>query len=106
MENLNAITSFFAQLWQVMSINHPVIGIPFSVIYLGIFAVGFGITILRPILGIGAGAVGDIKAGAKALRDRKIAQKNVRYNKSYNKYKQDRMRKEAYAFEYNHRTWR
>lgn len=73
MENLNSITSFFAQIWQVMSINHPVIGIPFSVIYLGVFAVGFGITILRPILGIGAGVVGDISKSAKHNRDRRLS---------------------------------
>lgn len=71
MENLNAITTFFSQVWQVMTINHPVIGIPFSVIYVGIFAIGFSITILRPVLGIGAGVVGDISKSARRSRDRR-----------------------------------
>lgn len=79
MDNLNSITGFFSQIWQLMSINHPVIGVPFSIIYLGAFAVGFGITILRPLLGIGAGAVGDISKSARRVRMRNLERKN--YNK-------------------------
>lgn len=76
MENLNAITGFFAQIWQIMTINHPVIGIPLSVIYLGVFAIGFGITMLRPILGIGAGAVGDISKSARRIHIRNLERRN------------------------------
>ena len=73
MENLNAITSFFSEVWQIMTVNHPVIGIPFSVIYLGVFAIGFGVTVLRPILGIGAGVITDVSRSAKRNRERRIS---------------------------------
>ena len=69
MENLNAITSFFASLWQMFGINHPLLGIPFSTIYLGAFAIGFSITILKPLLGIGAGAVADIHSRKPSKSD-------------------------------------
>lgn len=53
MENLNLITSFLRRIWEVFSIPHPLLGIPFSTIFLGAFAISFSILILRPILGIG-----------------------------------------------------
>lgn len=100
MENLNAITGFFAQIWQIMTINHPVIGIPFSVIYLGAFAIGFGIIILRPLLGIGAGAIGDITGSAKRIRDNRIARVNEKYKNSYEYYEAKNRQQESYYKRY------
>lgn len=100
MENLNAITSFLAQVWQVMTIEHPVLGIPFSVIYLGSFAVGFGIMILKPLLGIGTGVVTDVSSSTKRIRERRIKNKRTRYNESYEKWASDRERQTAFARRY------
>lgn len=96
MENLNAITTFFAQIWQIFTIQHPVIGIPFSVIYLGIFAISFSVLILKPILGIGYGAVGDISSGARS------AYRKSRQN-SYRTYEKKRSRAEEYSKRYERR---
>lgn len=100
MENLRAITNFFAQIWEVFTVNHPLIGIPFSVIYLGVFAVAFGIMILRPILGIGAGVVNDIsRSGNNAVRSAR-ARAKAKQDNSYEAYAKARKQKEEYARRY------
>lgn len=51
---MTEITGLFASFWQVFSeLEVPLLGIKFSTLYLGIFAVTFSLIILRPILGLG-----------------------------------------------------
>lgn len=86
MEILNQITAFFAKVWEVFSIEHPILGIPFSQIYIGVFAVSFSITILRPILGIGTGAISDITRSAILARNQANARRKAKYEQYYEAY--------------------
>lgn len=100
MENLNAITAFFRNVWEVFSIEHPLLGIPFSVIYLGAFAVAFSIVILRPILGIGSGVVDNISASGRSAVRSARSRNRSRKAASYEAYKAGRKREESYARRY------
>lgn len=103
MENLQAITSFFRQVWNVFTIDHPLIGIPFSVIYLGVFAIAFSIVILRPLLGIGGGVIDNISSSARNARRSAISRSKARKESSYKTYAKKRARQEAYAARYEGR---
>lgn len=65
---LSDITGFLASIWSAFSnLQVPLLGISFATLYAGVFAVGFSILILRPILGIGEGFV---KGNHKMIRRR------------------------------------
>lgn len=54
---LSDITSFLAQIWNAFSsLQVPLLGISFATLYTGVFAVGFSLLILKPILGIAQSA--------------------------------------------------
>lgn len=61
------IASFMASLWQLFTqVQVPGLGIPFSVLYLGVFAVSVSIKLLSPILGLGGNvARGPVRIGGK-----------------------------------------
>lgn len=100
METLNQITAFFARVWEVFSVNHPILGIPFSTIYLGAFAVSFSIIILKPILGIGAGTITDISRSARTTRNNLRNKRQAKYEQSYEAYKARRNKAREFAERY------
>lgn len=100
METLNQITAFFARVWEVFSVNHPILDIPFSTIYLGAFAVSFSIIILKPILGVGAGTITDISRSARTTRNQIRNRRQSKYEQSYEAYKARRNRAKEYADRY------
>lgn len=53
MNTLQAIGSLFASFWQLFSLPHPVLGISFGSLFIGVFVVGLSLRILEPLLGIG-----------------------------------------------------
>lgn len=63
------ITSALASFWELFTaVRVPGLGIPFSVLYLGIFAVSLSIKLLLPLLGLGGNvARGPVRAG-RAIR--------------------------------------
>lgn len=100
MENLQAITGFFREVWQIFTLPHPLLGIPYSVIYVGAFAVSFSILILKPILGIGSGVVSDVSSGARRASDSIRAKRRANKANSYESYKKNRDRQTEYASRY------
>lgn len=100
METLNQITAFFARIWEVFSVPHPILGIPFSTIYLGAFAVSFSIIILKPILGIGSGVVSDVSRSARTARNQIRSRRQAKYDQSYDAYKARRNKAKEYAERY------
>lgn len=62
---LGQITQTLASFWNLFSeVQVPGLGIPFSVLYLGIFAIAVSIKLLVPILGIGGNvARGPVRIG-------------------------------------------
>lgn len=59
------ISQALASFWQLFTqVQVPGLGIPFSVLYLGVFAVSVSIKLLAPILGLGGNvARGPVRAG-------------------------------------------
>lgn len=61
---LTLITSFFSSLWDLFTdVQVPLLGISFASLWIGVFIVAFSITLLRPVLGIGAGALNTLSKG-------------------------------------------
>ena len=59
---LGQITSLFASFWEAWSsLVHPLLGISFGSILIGVFVVSLAARILVPILGIGNSAYTSIK---------------------------------------------
>lgn len=65
------ITQTLASFWELFSqVQVPGLNIPFSVLYLGIFAIAVSIKLLAPILGIGGNvARGPVRFGRAARRE-------------------------------------
>lgn len=77
-------TSFLASVWDLFTnVNVPVLNITFAQLWLGIFVVGVSIMILRPLLGIGAGAVNNILHGLSGKRGYDRAYKKSRNDNSW-----------------------
>lgn len=59
------ISQVLASFWQLFTqVQVPGLGIPFSVLYLGVFAISVSIKLLAPILGLGGNvASGPLRAG-------------------------------------------
>lgn len=68
---LGLITQTLASFWNLFAqVQVPGLGIPFSVLYLGLFAVAVSIKLLSPILGLGGNvARGPVRLG-RASRGR------------------------------------
>lgn len=62
---IGQITQVFASFWTLFTqVQVPGLGIPFSVLYLGFFAVSVSIKLLAPILGLGGNvASGPVRLG-------------------------------------------
>lgn len=62
---LGQITQTLASFWNLFSqVQVPGLGVPFSVLYLGMFAIAVSIKLLVPILGIGGNvARGPVRIG-------------------------------------------
>lgn len=62
---LGQITQTLASFWNLFAqVQVPGLGIPFSVLYLGIFAIAVSIKLLAPILGLGGNvARGPVRLG-------------------------------------------
>ena len=68
---MEAFTTFLAGVWELFtSVTVPGINISFAQMWLGVFVVGLSISILRPLLGIGAGAIKNILHAGKRGYDR------------------------------------
>lgn len=65
------ITQTLASFWDIFSqVQVPGLNIPFSVLYLGIFAIAVSIKLLAPILGIGGNvARGPVRIGRAARNE-------------------------------------
>ena len=92
---MSEFTTFLSDCWRMFEeVNVPVLNIPFSKFYLGIFVVGISIVILRPLLGIGgSGFASNIFHGISGATKRG-------YDRSYSKYRRDRERRESFAKRY------
>lgn len=68
---IGQITQTLASFWNLFSqVQVPGLGIPFSVLYLGIFAIAVSIKLLAPILGLGGNvARGPVRIGRAARRE-------------------------------------
>ena len=61
---MTEILEFFSSIWQLFEeVTVPLINITFAQLWIGVFVVSISISILRPLLGIGAGAVNNISKG-------------------------------------------
>lgn len=81
---MEAFTTFLSGVWELFqSVTVPVLNITFAHMWLGIFVVGISISILRPLLGIGFGAVNNILSGLSGKRgyDRSYSKKAPRAQK-------------------------
>lgn len=67
---IGQITQTLASFWNLFSeVQVPGLNIPFSVLYLGVFAVAVSIKLLAPILGIGGNvARGPLRIGRTSRR--------------------------------------
>lgn len=67
---LGQITQTLASFWNLfVQVQVPGLGIPFSVLYLGIFAIAVSIKLLAPILGLGGNvARGPVRLGRASRR--------------------------------------
>lgn len=67
---IGQITQTLASFWNLFSeVQVPGLNIPFSVLYLGVFAVAVSIKLLVPILGIGGNvARGPLRIGRASRR--------------------------------------
>lgn len=102
---MEAFTTFLAGVWELFqSVTVPILNITFAQMWLGVFVVGISISILRPLLGIGFGAVNNLisagKRGYDGAYSRAKARQREDYNSSYAKYKADRNRAKDYAERY------
>lgn len=73
------IGQMFASFWHAFQINHPVLGISFGSIFIGVFIICFAVKLLFPILGIGAGAIHGLANGVS-----KVGRSLRQYDRSYN----------------------
>lgn len=74
---MSEVLQFFRSLWDIFEeVQVPLLNISFSQLYLGAFVVSVSIAILRPLLGIGAGAVNNISRGLSSARRRASARRN------------------------------
>lgn len=76
---ISEIGQMFASFWQAFQINHPVLGISFGSIFIGVFVVCFAVRLLFPILGIGAGAIHSLSNGIS-----KAGKSLKQYDRLYN----------------------
>lgn len=95
---MQEFTQFLADCWRMFQdVNVPILNISFSDLYLGIFVVGIAIAILRPLLGIGGGAVNMLQGlGSSAKRGYDKAYKN-----SYAHYEKEKRRAADYKSRYD-----
>lgn len=68
MDNISAIGQLFAQAWHFFELEHPLLGISYGSIAIGFFVVCFSVTVLKPILGIGSGAVKSATSFGREIR--------------------------------------
>lgn len=70
---MSEFTTFFADIWRLFSsVPVPGLGISFAQLWIGVFVVAVSISILRPLLGIGASAVKNIAGvGKRSLNSRR-----------------------------------
>lgn len=54
MSVIESLGSMFASFWEAYLLPHPVLGISFGAILIGVFVVTFALRILVPLLGIGS----------------------------------------------------
>lgn len=58
---MNDFVEFFRQLWRIFDeVQVPALNISFAQLWIGVFVVAVSISILRPLLGIGASAARSI----------------------------------------------
>ncbi len=69
---ISQITQTLATFWSLFTqVRVPGLGIPFSVLYLGMFAISVSIKLLAPILGLGGNvAQGSVRLGRDIRSDR------------------------------------
>lgn len=77
------IAQTLASFWDIFTeVRVPGLGIPFSVLYLGIFGISVSIKLLAPILGLGGNvARGPVRIG-RNIRNSKEAKSRTGYRKS------------------------
>lgn len=77
------IAQTLASFWELfIEVRVPGLGIPFSVLYLGIFGISVSIKLLAPILGLGGNvARGPVRIG-RNIRISKEAKSHTGYRKS------------------------
>lgn len=77
------IAQTLATFWELFTeVRVPGLGIPFSVLYLGIFGISVSIKLLAPILGLGGNvARGPVRIG-RNVRNRQEAKARTGYRKS------------------------
>lgn len=77
---IGQISHTLASFWNLFTqVQVPGLGIPFSVLYLGIFAISVSIKLLAPILGIGGNvAQGPVRAG-RAIRSGRSRRRREEY---------------------------
>lgn len=65
---IGQITQVLASFWQLFThVQVPGLNIPFSVLYLGVFAIALSVKLLAPILGLGGNvARGPVRIGRAA----------------------------------------
>lgn len=68
---IGQITQTMASFWQLFTqVQVPGLGIPFSILYLGVFAIAVSIKLLAPILGLGGNvASGPVRIGRAARNE-------------------------------------
>lgn len=72
---ISEIGQVLASFWRLFTeLQVPGLGISFSVLWLGVFAVGFSMMILRPILGISESAA---KGNHKIRRPKRETTQNI-----------------------------
>lgn len=97
---MNEFTQFLSDCWRMFEeVQVPILNISFAKFWLGIFVVGISISILRPLLGIGANAANDATNIFRGAAKRG-------YDRSYAKYRKNRERQESFAKRYkeSHKT--
>jgi len=85
---LEEVTTFLAGIWSIFTENNvPILNISFAQLWLGIFVVGVSTIILRPLLGIGAGALQNVasigRRTAYGIRHRSEVRRRERATAEY-----------------------
>ena len=70
MSTAEFMTSLFSEIWKFFSVDHPILGISFADIFLGVLVVNVSIVILRPLLGLGVSAGRSLIKAPKTWKDR------------------------------------